>query len=124
VLDRGAPRQDVTAALLALPGIGPWTAGYVAMRALGDPDVVLETDVGLHAALGLHGPAAVAVLRQRRAGWQPWGSYACLHLWQRVLDARWPDLPAPRDELAPETRDQKNLHRTTNRETELTGTLS
>ncbi len=91
VLDRGAPRDDVAAALLAVPGIGPWTAGYVAMRALGDPDVVLESDVGLHSALGLRGPQAAAALRARRTAWQPWGSYACLHLWQRVLDTRWPD---------------------------------
>ena len=94
VLDRGAPRADVLAALLAVPGIGPWTAGYVAMRGLGDPDVVLETDVGLHAALGLRGADAVAALRHRRVRWQPWGSYACLYLWHRVLDARWPDRPA------------------------------
>ena len=90
-LDRSAPRDDVRAALLAVPGIGPWTAGYVAMRALGDPDVVLDTDVGLHAALGLRGASASAALRTRSAGWRPWGSYACMHLWHRVLDARWPD---------------------------------
>jgi AraC family transcriptional regulator of adaptative response / DNA-3-methyladenine glycosylase II len=110
VLDRGAPRADVLAALLAVPGIGPWTAGYVAMRGLGDPDVVLDTDVGLHAALGLRGAEAVAALRHRRSGWQPWGSYACLYLWHRVLDARWPDLstdqararmPAPTSSLTP-----------------------
>lgn len=111
VLDRGAPREDVTAALLALPGIGPWTAGYIAMRALGDPDVVLETDVGLHAALGLRGPAAVASLRLRRASWQPWGSYACLHLWQRVLDTRWPDTTAPPPEPGSVRRRQAR-HRT------------
>lgn len=93
VLDRGAPREDAVAALLALPGIGPWTAGYVAMRALGDPDVVLETDVGLHAALGRTGRAAVTALRAARTGWRPFGSYASLYLWQRVLDARWPDTP-------------------------------
>jgi AraC family transcriptional regulator of adaptative response / DNA-3-methyladenine glycosylase II len=96
VLDRGAPRADALAALLAVPGIGPWTAGYVAMRGLGDPDVVLDTDVGLHAAVGLRGAEAVAALRHRRAGWRPWGSYACLYLWHRVLDARWPDLPTDR----------------------------
>jgi len=93
VLDRGAPRADVLTALLAVQGIGPWTAGYITMRALGDPDVVLESDVGLHAALGLRGPDAVACLRRRRAAWHPWGSYAGMYLWQRVLDHRWPDLP-------------------------------
>ncbi len=50
-LDRGADRDDVRAALLALPGIGPWTADYVAMRALGHPDVFLPTDIGVRNAL-------------------------------------------------------------------------
>jgi len=90
-LDRSAPRDEVRAALLAVPGIGPWTAGYVAMRALGDPDVVLDTDIGLHAALGMRGGSAAAALRSRSTSWQPWGSYACMYLWHRVLDARWPD---------------------------------
>jgi AraC family transcriptional regulator of adaptative response / DNA-3-methyladenine glycosylase II len=99
VLDRGGDRAEVTASLLALPGIGPWTAGYVAMRALGDPDVVLDGDVGLHAALSLRGPTARTALRSRAARWRPWGSYACLYLWHRVLDARWPD-SAPLTPLA------------------------
>ncbi len=91
LLDRSGDRSEVQASLLALPGIGPWTAGYVAMRALGDPDVVLDGDVGLHAALGLRGPTARTTLRVRAQQWRPWGSYASLHLWHRVLDARWPD---------------------------------
>ncbi len=90
-LDRSADRADVEAALIALPGIGPWTAGYIAMRALADPDVVLVGDVGLHAALDLRGPAAREALGRRASGWRPWGSYAALHLWHRVLDQRWPD---------------------------------
>lgn len=91
VLDRSADRAEVLAALTALPGIGPWTAGYVAMRALADPDVVLLGDVGLHAALGRRGPDARQALGRRASGWRPWGSYASLLLWQRVLDQRWPD---------------------------------
>ena len=60
-LDRGADRDDVRRALVELPGIGPWTADYVAMRALGHPDVFLPTDLGVRNALaGLgHDPAAV-----------------------------------------------------------------
>ena len=50
-LDRSADRDDVPGPLLALPGIGPWTADYVAMRALGDPDVFLPTDLGVRNAL-------------------------------------------------------------------------
>ena len=49
-LDRSADRAETRAALLALPGIGPWTADYVAMRALGDPDVFLPTDLGVRNA--------------------------------------------------------------------------
>lgn len=75
VLDRGADRADVRRALLALAGIGPWTAGYVALRALGDPDVFLPTDAGVRAALAaLPDPADPDA-------WRPWRSYALLHLW-------------------------------------------
>ena len=49
-LDRSTDRAETRAALLALPGIGPWTADYVAMRALGDPDVFLPTDIGVRNA--------------------------------------------------------------------------
>ncbi len=91
VLDGSADRTEAVAALTAVPGIGPWTAGYIAMRGLGDPDVVLDGDVGLHSALGLRGRPARDELRRHAPGWRPWGSYGCLHLWQRVLDQRWPD---------------------------------
>jgi AraC family transcriptional regulator of adaptative response / DNA-3-methyladenine glycosylase II len=81
-LDRGADREECVAALLALPGVGPWTAGYIAMRALGDPDVFLPNDLGLRTAakgLGLPGdPGALAEHAQR---WRPWRSYAAMHLW-------------------------------------------
>src|SRR4051794_8086971 len=79
-LDHSAERSDVRSRLLALPGIGPWTADYVAMRALGDPDVFLPTDVGVRRALrGLReDPARVDVLAEQ---WRPWRSYALMHLW-------------------------------------------
>jgi AraC family transcriptional regulator of adaptative response / DNA-3-methyladenine glycosylase II len=82
-LDRGADRDDVRRRLLALPGIGPWTADYVAMRALGHPDVFLPTDIGIRNALrGLgEDPARAASLAER---WRPWRSYAQLHLWQTL----------------------------------------
>jgi AraC family transcriptional regulator of adaptative response / DNA-3-methyladenine glycosylase II len=82
-LDRGADRDDVRRALLALPGIGPWTADYIALRALGHPDVFLPTDVGIRDALtGLgQDPAHAAELAER---WRPWRSYAQLHLWQTL----------------------------------------
>ena len=82
VLDAGSDRAATVAALQALPGIGPWTAGYVAMRALGDPDVFLPTDVGVRNALRALGtestPAAATALS---AAWSPWRTYALHHLW-------------------------------------------
>ncbi|HET7433058.1 MAG TPA: AlkA N-terminal domain-containing protein, partial [Nocardioides sp.] len=80
VLDRGADRDETRQRMLALPGIGPWTADYVAMRALGHPDVFLPTDLGTRDALRLlgHDPARAAELAE---GWRPWRSYAQLHLW-------------------------------------------
>ena len=50
-LDPGADRDEAGARLLALPGIGPWTAGYIRMRALSDPDVFLPGDAGVVRAL-------------------------------------------------------------------------
>lgn len=89
VLDRGPARDDVRAAMVALRGIGPWTADYVAMRALGHPDVFLPTDIGVRTAatrLG-HDPGHVVAASE---GWRPWRSYALLHLWQTLM----PPVPA------------------------------
>jgi AraC family transcriptional regulator, regulatory protein of adaptative response / DNA-3-methyladenine glycosylase II len=62
-LDPGADREEAERTLLALPGVGLWTAGYVRMRALGDPDVLLDP----------RAPGAAA--------WRPWSSYATHHRW-------------------------------------------
>ncbi|MEU7166199.1 AlkA N-terminal domain-containing protein [Streptomyces morookaense] len=75
-LDPGADRDAAQQALLALPGIGPWTAGYIRMRALGDPDVFLQGDAGVR-----HGLAAVGAAPADAAAWGPWRSYAVHHLW-------------------------------------------
>jgi AraC family transcriptional regulator of adaptative response / DNA-3-methyladenine glycosylase II len=79
-LDPGADRVAVHRQLLDLPGIGPWTASYITMRALGDPDVFLPTDVGVrHALTRLDAdPRSAAELAE---GWRPWRSYALLQLW-------------------------------------------
>jgi AraC family transcriptional regulator of adaptative response / DNA-3-methyladenine glycosylase II len=65
-----------------LPGIGPWTAGYIALRALGDRDVFLAGDLGVRRALERLGadprPRAAAALAER---WRPYRSYAMHHLW-------------------------------------------
>jgi AraC family transcriptional regulator of adaptative response / DNA-3-methyladenine glycosylase II len=82
-LDRSKGRDDVRDRLLALPGIGPWTAGYIAMRALGDPDVFLPTDVGARRALTALGEDPAAAESSSRQ-WQPWRSYALMHLWSTL----------------------------------------
>ena len=76
VLDAGADRDVVSAGLLDVPGVGPWTAGYVLMRGLGDPDVFLPTDLGVRAGL-----AALGVTADRAERWRPWRSYGVHHLW-------------------------------------------
>ena len=82
-LDRSTDRAETRAALLALPGIGPWTADYVAMRALGDPDVFLPTDIGVRNAAKRLGIEEVGA---RSEAWRPWRSYALMRLWSVVLD--------------------------------------
>ena len=86
-LDRGADRGDVRRALVALPGIGPWTADYIALRALGHPDVFLPTDIGIRDALtGLGADPARAT--ELADGWRPWRSYAQVHLWQTLTPSK------------------------------------
>jgi AraC family transcriptional regulator of adaptative response / DNA-3-methyladenine glycosylase II len=88
VLDPGADREAATRGLLDQPGIGPWTAGYVAMRALGDPDVFLEDDAGaLRACRRLGLPTAPRHLTARSDRWRPWRSYALQHLWASLAPA-------------------------------------
>ncbi|MDX2931460.1 AlkA N-terminal domain-containing protein [Streptomyces ipomoeae] len=73
---------ETRARLLALPGFGPWTVDVIAMRALGDPDAFLPTDLGIRRAakeLGL--PGGPAALTARAAGWRPWRAYAVQYLW-------------------------------------------
>jgi AraC family transcriptional regulator, regulatory protein of adaptative response / DNA-3-methyladenine glycosylase II len=76
-LDPGADRVSERAALLALSGVGPWTADYLRMRALADPDVLLAGDLGVRKSA-----AAVGVtLDDGRSDWSPWRSYATHHFW-------------------------------------------
>jgi AraC family transcriptional regulator of adaptative response / DNA-3-methyladenine glycosylase II len=85
-LEHGADAPRVHAALLALPGVGPWTADYVVLRALGDPDVFPAGDLVLRYAIAqLPGGAGEAVsmrdARARAERWRPWRGYAAQHLW-------------------------------------------
>ncbi|MFE0173413.1 AlkA N-terminal domain-containing protein [Streptomyces sp. NPDC059002] len=74
--------EEARARLTELPGFGPWTVEVIALRALGDPDAFLPTDLGIRRAaqeLGLpHTPAA---LTARAAAWRPWRAYAVQYLW-------------------------------------------
>ena len=82
MLDPGADRHEARNNLLALQGIGPWTAEYVAMRGLRDPDAFLPTDLGVRHALTQLGhdsrPAAAVRLAER---WRPYRAYALTYLW-------------------------------------------
>jgi AraC family transcriptional regulator, regulatory protein of adaptative response / DNA-3-methyladenine glycosylase II len=75
-LHPGADRDQATARLLALPGVGPWTVSYIRMRALSDPDAFLPTDSGVRNALARLGAGTQAAER-----WRPWRAYAVHHLW-------------------------------------------
>ena len=78
----GADRHEVRQRLLELPGIGPWTADYVAMRALRDPDVILPGDLIVRRAAGQLGlPDDAKSLAVHSARWAPWRSYVAHHLW-------------------------------------------
>jgi len=80
-LGPGADRDDARRGLLALPGIGPWTAALVALRGLGDPDVWLPGDLALRRSL-----AALGSSDADAAGrWRPWRSYAVMHLWSLAV---------------------------------------
>ncbi|MBQ1013371.1 helix-turn-helix domain-containing protein [Micromonospora sp. M51] len=79
----GVDRGEAVRGLLALPGIGPWTANYLAMRAFGDPDILLSSDLAVRrgaAALGL--PDTPTPLDRHAQRWRPWRSYATIRLWR------------------------------------------
>ncbi|MGR0220415.1 AlkA N-terminal domain-containing protein [Agromyces sp. ZXT2-6] len=81
-------RHELRADLLAVPGIGPWTAGYLAMRVTREPDELLVSDLALRngaARLGL--PAEARALAAHGAAWAPWRSYASMHLWRAAASA-------------------------------------
>ncbi len=81
-LDGGADRIEASRRLQAIRGIGPWTAAYVAMRALGDPDAFLPGDVALrHAVTRRGGPGDARGMSALASRWRPWRSYAVHHLW-------------------------------------------
>jgi AraC family transcriptional regulator of adaptative response / DNA-3-methyladenine glycosylase II len=84
-LDPGSDRDRTLAALDQLTGVGRWTRDYIAMRALGDPDVMLATDLGIHHAFVAKAMAGgAATIDDWATAWRPWRSYAVLHLWSTL----------------------------------------
>ena len=93
VLDPGVDRSGIGAALQSRPGIGPWTAAYISMRGLGDPDVMLAGDLGVrHAVAARGGDDRVREIERAAHAWRPWRSYAVAHLWASLEPAE-PGLP-------------------------------
>lgn len=87
-LSAGADRDQAERQLLALPGIGPWTAGYIAMRALGDPDGWPSGDLVLRQSLTPDGEPLISGrdLDRRAERWRPWRGYAAMVLWATSKD--------------------------------------
>jgi len=86
-LSPSADPSSTLDALQSLPGIGPWTAHYIAMRALAWPDAWPAQDVVIHRALGLSGSPAQNSRQavQLAEAWRPWRAYAAMRLWQSTL---------------------------------------
>ncbi len=80
----GLSQDDVCARLLSLPGVGDWTAQYVAMRAFRFPDAFPAGDLGIKKALALSSTRACDA---RSQAWRPWRAYAALHLWHSLAQS-------------------------------------
>jgi AraC family transcriptional regulator of adaptative response / DNA-3-methyladenine glycosylase II len=97
VIDAGADPVELRRSLVALAGIGPWTAEYVAMRALRDPDAFMPTDLGIRRAARAIGlPDDPAQLVAASESWRPWRSYAMAHLWGLPAPAPTAEIPTRR----------------------------
>ena len=86
-LDFSASAEEVIAALEALPGIGAWTAQYIALRALGEPDALPAADIVLRRMAANGGaPFSTRQLEMHAESWRPWRSYAVMHLWRAAAE--------------------------------------
>ena len=84
-LDRLADREQTITRPLQIPGIGPWTTSYVAMRALGDPDAFPASDLGLRRAFEqLEWAADSSSIEKQAETWRPWRAYGAHHLWANL----------------------------------------
>jgi AraC family transcriptional regulator, regulatory protein of adaptative response / DNA-3-methyladenine glycosylase II len=106
-LDAGADRGEARHRLLGLPGIGPWTTEYIAMRAMRDPDAFLPSDLGVRHALeqlGIDGgPAAAQTVAER---WRPYRAYALQHLWASLSPSGRANKTTPTDTASTSTTTQ------------------
>jgi AraC family transcriptional regulator of adaptative response / DNA-3-methyladenine glycosylase II len=83
---------------VALPGIGAWTAHYIAMRALSDPDAFPAADLILRReAAADAAPLSTKALTERANAWRPWRAYAVIHLWRGASET-----PSPTRQKKPE----------------------
>ena len=83
-----ATPERLIADLCALPGIGPWTAHYIAMRATGWPDAFPPKDIAvLNAMKLLYGTTTPREAERLAERWQPWRAYAVLRLWNSLTPA-------------------------------------
>lgn len=97
-LHRGAPVASTLEALMALPGIGAWTAELLALRVLGWPDAFPSTDIGVLKAMGHAGAREAPFALETAEAWRPWRSYAVIALW-RALETATPARPATTQEI-------------------------
>jgi AraC family transcriptional regulator of adaptative response / DNA-3-methyladenine glycosylase II len=81
LLEPGHRIEETLHQLQALPGIGPWTAQYIAMRALSWPDAFPHTDLGIRKALVESNPGRILAIADQ---WRPWHAYAALHFWTHL----------------------------------------
>ncbi len=86
VLDGTLPHDELVARLIELPGIGPWTAAYVALRS-GEPDAFPAGDLHLRRVLGASSEREATARADR---WRPWRAYAAMHLWQTPIEGARP----------------------------------
>ncbi len=81
--DGDASSEEMIGRMCELPGIGPWTANYIAMRALGDPDAFPASDLGL---LKASGASSARRMEEIAEAWRPWRSYAAMYLWESLRE--------------------------------------
>jgi 3-methyladenine DNA glycosylase/8-oxoguanine DNA glycosylase len=79
-LDGSRRLDDLMADICAVPGLGPWTASYIALR-LGEPDAFPAADLGLRRAVRPEAPLSTAELVARAEAWRPWRAQAAVRLW-------------------------------------------